>query len=743
MNHTVSVLLFSLLCWEIHPAAASPSEQTRNDNIKRISQLKNMPLESLFDIRVFTPSKHEEDINDSPGMVQVITRRQIEQRRYTNLIDLLEDLPGIDTFRNSKSTIYHNISFRGHLSNSKFLILQDGVRIESTSGARIAVADNYPLFHARQVEVLYGPAAALYGADAFAGVINIITEDGDAVDGARLSAATGSDGYRRYTAHAGGRLGKKLEWTLAAHSHASDTGDLAAAYPDSFPRVDATAFDGRVMVPAAERENYHGAISSESAFAKLNWDDRLQAGFNYSLFRNLSSTGDRPDTALYLPESEWNTRQISSYVRWQQELSEHLTMQVLADFNRYEVTPASKFYNIYVDFQDYGYEYAKSDKQAVELQLDYRLNDAHRLIGGLVYEDFYSLPQVPDLPHPYNAAKGVSEQDLTYPNTDLPIRFFDVNYRNLATYLQWQAQWNPRWSSSIGLRYDNNSRYAETWNPRLGLVYKRDKQTVYKLLYGEAFRAPSTDEALSTFGTFSGAQLADGRYVSSFFRAPNFALEPETARSLEFSFNKALSEDWRFSFSAYYATVDNLIVTVGQDEPIQFIPGAYIKNTNIKDNAGEEYRYGMDLGLSHRRELAHGWQANFWATYSYIQGKLKESAAGPSLDLPYIAPHKLKLGATFSYRDWFITPKLYLIGRANTGASDPANPAARLTSPGYALAHLHIGKANVLVDNLSAYLDIYNLFDTRYYAAAGAASTTFTAMPQQPRSIQFSLHYRF
>jgi outer membrane cobalamin receptor len=113
----------------------------------------------------------------------VITREQMRDRRYKNLADLLEDLPGVDFQRGTRSAQYNNFAFQGHISNNKLLIMLDGVRIDHPAGGKLPIAENFGLYMARQVEVLYGPAAALYGADAAAGVINIITDKRDSPGG--------------------------------------------------------------------------------------------------------------------------------------------------------------------------------------------------------------------------------------------------------------------------------------------------------------------------------------------------------------------------------------------------------------------------------------------------------------------------------------------------------------------------------------------------------------------------------
>lgn len=85
-------------------------------------------------------------------------------------------------------------------------------------------------------------------------------------------------------------------------------------------------------------------------------------------------------------------------------------------------------------------------------------------------------------------------------------------------------------STSAGLRLDRHSHYGSSLNPRLGAVYKPREQHV-QAQYGEVFRAPSPEETLSAYGTFSGAQDAQGNYIGSNFRIPNFNLQPEKARA--------------------------------------------------------------------------------------------------------------------------------------------------------------------------------------------------------------------
>jgi outer membrane receptor protein involved in Fe transport len=732
-NYATLSLLSLACCWSAAQGA------TGND----VQGLLPLSLDELFATPVITASRHQESRTDSPAHIMVFTRDQIRERRYKNLADLLEDLPGVDFQRGTKSSLYNNFAFQGYVGNNKLLIMLDGVRIDQPVGGNIPVAENFALYNAKQVEVLYGPAAALYGADASAGVINIITDRAADNEGAWVSAGGGSFGAMEGSILAGVHLNDQIALTVGGHKQSSDRAKLDQYYPQDFPRVDAKTFSGTMAVPANARESYVGGIASDSLYARLDAGKDLTLGYYRNYFRSLTSTGDRPDTALYLDSARWNTAIETMYGSYRFDLTPDLKGELVIDYSDYEVDPNSKYVNIYTNFQDIGYVYAKAWRRGVEQNFNWQFNDTNTVLAGFGYKESYAL-MTPDLPRPYNQDLSKDAQGMTYPNTTLPISVFDANYSNTSAYFQLQSEWNKAFSSMIGARYDKNSIYGASLNPRLGLVWHNAPDSYVKLLYGEAFRAPSPEDGFGTFGSFSGAKNSSGLYLGSNFRSPNYDLKPETSRNL------SLTWDWRprpnlnFIVNAYHAEIDNLIVTSNEAVSTQYISGALLSQSTIKANAGKESHQGIDLILNWRNQFGNAWSSDTWGGYSYVTGHVQQSPNTIELAQSDIAEQKLKLGTTFRYRDRFtITPKFYLIGATTTERNDKTQPGERLKTPGYALMNLHFGAYKLADRNLSAYLDIYNLFDRRYYAAYGSSSTTFVNMPQQPRSAMLTLEYRF
>ena len=728
MHHSRQGVMALLLCAALQAPAA--------DNVLPLLPLS---LEELIATPVITASRRNEGRERTPAHIMVITREQMRDRRYKSLADLLEDLPGVDFQRGTRSAQFNNFVFQGHVSNNKLLILLDGVRIDHPAGGKIPIAENFSLYFAKQVEVLYGPAAALYGADAFAGVINIITRPaGDQATG-KLAVGAGSFGSLDGNFLASGQLAPGLGITVGAHYQKSDRADLAADYPEDFPKVDARTFGGVVKVPAGEREDYAGDIRSQSQYLRLDAGERLTVGFYRNRFRSLTSNGDRSSSALYLDNAFWDTTIDTWQGKYRFNLSPALSSETVVDYSRYEVDPASRYVNVFTDFENHGYDYAYGRRAGVEQNLNWQASDAHTLLAGVGYRNYHAI-ETPDLPRPYRRSQEADKQGMSYPNTTLPLQIFEARYHSWSGYLQWQAQWTPTLSTVAGLRHDWYSTYGGSTNPRLGVVWQPAAGNYLKLLYGEAFRAPSPEESYSSFGSFSAGNVPNG-----LFRAPNPDLQPEKSKTWSATWDWRPARTFNLVTNAYLTEVERVIITRADPTPIQYVPGAVLTSTESKQNSGNDRYHGIDIIPQWQTHLGGPWSADLWGSYSYVRGWFRETEHGPELKQVNIAAHKVKLGVTLRYQDWLtITPRLQWIDDTTTGAINrEANDRIKKTDA-YTVASLHVGMHKLAGENLSLYFDVYNLFDKRYYAAHTSSSgAVMQAVPQQPRSFMGTLEVRF
>jgi len=184
---------------------------------------------------VTAASKTGEEARRTPATVAVVTAAQIERRGYLDLEEVFHDLPGFDVARGN-GEIYANLHPRGFQAtgNDRMLLLIDGVEQNDLSSGTVHLSRQFSLLNVERVEVLYGPASALYGAYAYGGVINVVTrppeaflEPGESFDG-RIAVTAGSLDTRAADFTLAGRLkAQSLAWSVTGRLHKSSELDLS------------------------------------------------------------------------------------------------------------------------------------------------------------------------------------------------------------------------------------------------------------------------------------------------------------------------------------------------------------------------------------------------------------------------------------------------------------------------------------------------------------------------------------
>jgi outer membrane receptor protein involved in Fe transport len=720
------------------------------------ASLLELSLAELINTPIVTASRSAEKRDQTPAHVVVVTREQIRERRYKNLADLLEDMPGVDFQRGTKSSQYNQFTVQGNLGPNRLLVLMDGIRISQPSAGSYPVAENLALYQAKQVEFLYGPAAALYGADAVSGVINIVTEAGNQNDGSWLSVGGGNFSSAEYSFMSGFN-GERVRLSLGGHWQESERARLDRLYKSHFRKVDANTFDGNLVIPANAREKYQGEVSSHSIFARLDVDERLTLGYYRHHYTNLTSTVDPYSTTRYSSKARWITTSDTLYGRYRFHLADHLAAQLQVDYSRMEVDPSSHYNNRYNDYQP-GYSYSYGRRIGIEQSFDWTWSKQQQVQFGLGTQRFKAI-EGGSMPFKYDTGSSANNQGMFYPNTGLPMRIAHERYHSHHAYLQLLSQWHEQFSTTMGVRFDHHSAYGDTLNPRLGLVWKPAEQHLFKLMYAEAFRAPSSEESLGSYGTFSGTTDASGNYEGSGFRVANPNLEPEKSRTIGLVWEWRPLRNLNLITNLYHSRITDLIVTgERRADNRQAIPGAVLRQASQKINAGNQYQTGLDLSAQWRYRMGRNWSGDLWASAGWIRGRIKEDNT-EKMAIPYVAEYRFKAGTTLRYQDHLtLTSKLRWTDRVTNGRTRPPAdghnlpPAAcnstkkapdRCTTPGHTLLDMHLGWHHVLDSPASLWLDVYNVTDKRYYAAAGSASYTFWDMPQQPRTWVLSMEWQF
>ncbi|MBI5178250.1 MAG: TonB-dependent receptor [Nitrospinae bacterium] len=707
------------------------------------NNIADLSLEELGQITVVTASLFSEQTAQAPAPMLVITRKQILDRGYRNLEDLMRDLPGF-AIQNHDGLRDNIIAVRGVTGNNKLLILMDGIRISAaTSSPEVPVRDNFPLYNAKQVEILYGPASALYGADAFNGVINIITRDGAGTDGLSAAVETGEHGYNRAEVFGGKRFSDRVALTVGGHFHDSKNPDLSQKFPDEFTMTDLTV-GSTVVKTAAQRGGYKTPNRGYSTYARLELGESMNFGWRQSYWEVASSSDGKPAKFDFDGSPFIGHQMTTLYGTWHGHVTEGVEGNAEASYSLYEIVPTSKFINSSSNFTD-AYKYEKGERLHIEPRVTWS-GGKSVVTAGILAEWFSSIPLTPNLTYPYNTGASASaQQNQYYPGTSntLPIKFWQLYYQNQGAYLQWRYSVTDALNATLGVRAENNSDYGSTVNPRLGIVYQATPSTSVKAMVGQAFLAPAPMTVYRHFGSFSGTTNSAGLYTSSFFRIPNLNLKPEKVTNFDLGFESAPTPAFNLQMNTFYSQVSDL--TLVQPTPtVQtgYIPGGAISYTEFHDNIGDMSAYGLDLSANYRPR-PFGDALDLWVNFFYVNGQLKNKSNGLVAPLPHTSNYSTNLGATYTYDNRLIvTPSLRWIGPTNTYVESPTSADMGKTAPSYVDVSLY-GEYKIIKDRLSVFTRITNVFDEKIYHVSIGFANEYTLSPQDPRWVMVGLRYQF
>lgn len=150
------------------------------DDPLRFKRNVELVRSSLKSNTIMSVSKKAEKLELAPATIVVITAEDILNRGYKTLDEVMDDLPGVDIAA-TNGLVGKSINLRGYRSenmNDKTMIVFDGVEDNEMFTQFAYVGKQIPIQSIKRVELIYGPASSLYGANAFSGVINVVTKDG-------------------------------------------------------------------------------------------------------------------------------------------------------------------------------------------------------------------------------------------------------------------------------------------------------------------------------------------------------------------------------------------------------------------------------------------------------------------------------------------------------------------------------------------------------------------------------------
>lgn len=708
-----------------------------------VSDLSAMTLEELLDVPITASSLTGCRPSDSAAVAHVITGETIRARGYATLLDLLEDVPQLEISRMAETGPGNILTVQGLNGNERFQIMVDGVRVTPVTGNLYALGRQFSLANAERVELILGPVSALYGADAFSGVVNIVTRPGGTAAGSG-SAAFGSYRTRNYTAVASGGSGGAA-FSVTADSYHSDGPFMPGYYGSDFSWYNGQFKSGQMrQFGATVAVPYRPYSAEEDALfvhGRLNLRS-FEAGWIRMTESHSSSLGVKPDLSLYVPDAVFETHYDTIYGRHSYRSDDgSLNLDTLLTRHSYEVDPRTKFLNQYSGYQD-AYKYARDLSFNLEERLAWRFSDRDILLLGLSYQETSSLPRTEDLAAPFDPDVPADSQGFIYPGSDLstttpngiPQDFYYMEYRNFGSYAQLQLNREGALQATLGARFDNNSLYGNSFNPRAGLVWRPGAKDNLKLLYGEAFLAPSPDKTYQHYGSFYADATTASGLRSAFIQVPNRDLKPEKMRSAQTEWTHRFNAKVWTTLSGYHSWIEDLhqSVTTGAGT-FKDIP---VSNIGIWTNRGTARVYGGTLRVDGKARLG-AYSVGSYAAYSYSGGEIDGEF------LPYSAKSSVRAGLDVSRGRWSVSPRLIYQSRSYN--KTPDSQGNRQYSDPFTVVNLHAryrlaGSGGA---SFSAFLDVKNLFDERYCNPARADDAGFGASPQEPIRVSGGVTARF
>jgi outer membrane receptor protein involved in Fe transport len=693
------------------------------------SKLDNLSLKDLLSIKITTASKTSQSAELASAVVTVVTKDQIRLRGYQSLLDVMYDLRDVKVDDKMYSGMRNSFTVRGIQGSEKFIILLDGINISSPSGEAMAIMQNYPVNLAEQIEVLYGPSSALYGANAVSGIINIITKNSKKDIIAEASTTAGDHGYTNTTLFVAKKLDKDIDIIVSGQYYYDRSPDFSKIYKNDSLSSVASYSTGTVntifgpFTPAAPiAPKFEAPMEAYNVYASLR-----AKGFSFNFFRNYfkipTAFGNNTSNSIFNKEvfmAQSITMANANYRYQVKKLTS--TTSLTASF--YALDPHSNYRNLYTSMEP-AYKYSTCSMFKGEQQIDYVFSDNLGITAGAGFERYTAIPQSGDLASPVNTDNNINGSYLGtaayYRPEGLKAQFYFIQYNNIGTYLQ--AQYKPveKVTITAGARYDNNSRYGGSFNPRLGIVYQPTSGTVVKLLYGSAFRAPSPTESYSQYGTFLTTD--SGRnYFSYFLHLPNPGLKPITSHNTELNIKQRFSDNAFITLDAYYTTLSGLYAFSDDNATTKLYKNSYegipVDYIEVFTNNDRQKVYGGSLELNYKNTF-NDIQLNSYAALSYTGGvkenglKEKDETAR-DIQLEFISPLMLHVGTDIKINNFSFSPRLVVMSRQQiSGISDTTGRVSRRqTIPGYALLNLSLRYA--LSKHITLHANVTNALNQRY-----------------------------
>lgn len=479
----------------------------------------------------------------APSVASVITAEDIRATGATDIDEVLRSVPGLHV---SVSPGGYNPIYvmRGIYSqyNPQVLVLLNGIPLTNVFiGDRGQAWGGMPVNNIKRIEVIRGPGSALYGADAFAGVINIVTKTAPDIAGTEAGFGAGSfDSGAGWLLHGG-------KWGSLDTAVALEIGKTGG-FRNTVNADAQSALDGLFGTSASHApgpvETGREQMDLRLDFGVAKW--RLRTGYQG---RRKVGTGVGAAQALD-PQGKSESDRFSADLTYiTQDLAKGWEVQAQASFldtatrSDLFLFPKNALGGAFPDGVIGNPDvYERHTRLGVVAQYDGLPGHKLRMGTGLNIDDLYKVRETKNFTQ--NAA-GIPLPLGSVVDVTKTAPFVRTEDRSIV-YAFVQDEWaiRPDWTLTAGVRADDYSDVGSTVNPRLALVWDTRYNLTSKLLLGRAFRAPSFQELYN---------------INNPVALGNPSLRPETIESVELAFVYRPAQRLSVNLNLFHYEIDRFL----------------------------------------------------------------------------------------------------------------------------------------------------------------------------------------
>ena len=635
------LIVFSLTSF----AEEKDTTNTEDKNVTKVEEKSPTNTEEKNVIRmkevVVTATRTEKDVETAPGIVNVVTEKEMETRNIKTVDEALDTLPGVFNRRQSLTDTQSSILLHGIPDQKRTLILKDGVTLNNGYDGSVSFT-GLSTENIEKIEVVQGPFSSLYGGNAMGGVVNIITKMPEKREftlesgyGSSWNRGQSLDDLQKYYVSYGDKLADKFS-LLFDYGYKSTNGfSKYLNVVSTQPTAGITGWS--YTTDTTGKPRYLIGDKGDNTW----WDENIgiKAQYDFSNVSKINASFARvrykynyDDPHTYLQDASGNP--VYSYTGVNQSTFVSYTGSGAKEVNQYNVNfeteigiaKAKLSFGLNDEVKNWytqagtliaggsGGTVSSTPNQNYNTDLQVTLPIFTRNIltlGGsfktaVANTEKSSLSEWGDETSTTTLTNNYGGKDKTYA-VFAQDEILILN--KLTAYIGFREDWwetydgyaNQFGTGAFATTYD--SRSDSSFNPKLAVVYKPFDNTTLRTSAGQSFRGPTVYELFTTY--VSGSNTYNG----------NPDLKPETVQSWDAEITQGLWRGAKFSATYFENYMKDLIynttVSTGQYKYM---------------NAGKAESKGVVLEIEQRFDKL----LRLFANYTYTDARIKENSANPA-----------------------------------------------------------------------------------------------------------------